>query len=244
MPGIRLINVFDVSRSLGKTPFEATPETVAKWLLTEYLPKRGGQFNYDPATRWTFELFRGSITAEQAIHYCATSGNPFGRRHNAAAIGMVAQYALSNISNCYRIAFTAVEAGRVQGQTVYIGIKAPMVRVRGRDAFVVVPGFRMSHRPVEIEIDVACSIVLAHLARDDYSAADFEYLYAGPDKSGTREFRAILGRDRQTFDRDTVDALLDVYVKGIVLAVGLGADLRPPKLAGYRVVDRDQPSMF
>ena len=119
-----------------------------------------------------------------------------------------------------------------------------MVRVRHSEAFVVVPGFRMSHRPIEAEIDVACSIVLAHLARDDYSSADFEYLYAGPGASGHREFRAILCQDRHIFDRDIVDALLDIYVKGIALAVGAGVDLHSPGLAGYRVIDPDQPSIF
>lgn len=244
MSGVRLLNVFDVSRALGRSPFLATPETVAHWLTQHYLFDGGGRFNYDPAIRATYDLFRGATTAAEAIRYCASTGNPLGRRQNAAAVSMIAGYASDNISSCYWIAFTAVEVGRVRGETVYVAIKAPMVRVRERDAFVVIPGFRMGHSPVEIEIDVACSIVLAHLARDDYSRADFEYLYAGRGASGKREFRAILGRDRQIFDRDTVDALLDVYVKGVALAVEGGADLRRPRLLGYRVVDRDQPYMF
>jgi hypothetical protein len=244
MSGIRLLNIFDVGRSLGRDPLRARPERVAEWIITEYLAKQGGLFNYDPSIRATIDLFRGATSRSEAIKYCETRGNPKGRRQNAAAIGVVAEYALANISDCYRRAFAAVEAGRVKGQTVYVGIKAPLVRVKNRKAFVVVPGFRMLYRPLEAEIDVACSIALAHLARDDYSDADFEYLYAGPSTSGGREFRAILGRDRQIFDRDTVDALLDIYVKGIALAVSAGADLRSPKLAGYRVIGPDQPSMF
>jgi hypothetical protein len=102
----------------------------------------------------------------------------------------------------------------------------------------------MSYRPVEIEIDVACSIALAHLARDDYSGADFEYLYAGPGLSDQREFRAILGRDRRILDRDTVDALLDIYVKGLDLIASAGLGFGAPRLAGYRVIDPDQPGMF
>ena len=244
MSGICLLNIFDVGRSLGRDPLKATPAKVAAWLTTEYLAKQGGLFNYDPSIRATIDLFRGATSRAEAINYCETKGNPKGRRQNAQAIGVVADYALSNISDCYLTAFTAVEAGRVKGQTVYVGMKAPLVRVRNRKAFVVVPGFRMSYRPMEAEIDVACSIALAHLGRDDYADADFEYLYAGPSTSGEREFRVILGRDRQCFDRDTVDSLLDVYVKGIALAVSAGADLRPPNLAGYRVIDSDQPSMF
>lgn len=244
MSGIRLLNVFDVSRSLGRDPFNATPESVARWVVDQYLSKRCGGFNYDPSFEATYDLFRGAATRIGAVGYCQTHGNPKGCRQNAAAVAIVADYALANISDCYRIAFTAVEAGRVRGKTIYIGIKAPMVRVRNREAFVVVPGFRMSHRPMEIEIDVACSIALAHLARDDFSGADFEYLYAGPGTSGKRDFRAIQGRDRQIFDREAVDLLLDIYVKGIALAVDAGAELRPPRLSGYRVIDSDQPSIF
>lgn len=244
MAGIRLLNIFDVSRSLGRNPLKATPETVANWLVTEYLTKQGGGFNYDPAIRATFELFRGAISRSEAIKLCETRGNPKGWRQNAEAVEAVADYALANKSECYRIRFTAVEAGRVRGHTVYVGIKAPLVRVRNREAFVVVPGYRMSHRPIEIEIDVACSIALAHLARDDYSGADFEYLYAGPEASGQRGFRAIVGRERHIFDRDAVDALLEIYVKGIDLVASGGVDLRSPRLAGYRIVDDDQPGMF
>jgi hypothetical protein len=244
MPGISLLNIFDVSRSLGPYPFRATPESVANWILTEYLPTRGAGFNYDPAMRATFDLFRGATSHSEAISYCEREGNPKGRQQNAAAVEAVADYALKNISDCYWRPFAAVEVGRVKGTTVYVAIKAPMVRVRTCQAFVVVPGFRMSHRPVETEIDVACSIARAHLARDDFSQADFEYLYAGPGASREREFRAMLGRDRQIFDRDAVDALLDVYVKGIALAVGAGADPGSARLGGYRVINPDQPSMF
>jgi hypothetical protein len=116
--------------------------------------------------------------------------------------------------------------------------------VRNKEAFVVVPGFRMLYKPVEVEIDVACSIALAHLARDDYACADFEYLHAGVNESGQRNFRAILGRDRTIFDRETVDTLLDIYVKGVDLVASAGIDLRAPRLAGYRVIDPDQPVMF
>ena len=96
----------------------------------------------------------------------------------------VAPFALSNKSACYRIGNTAVAVGRIGGHSVYIGIKSPMVRVNDGKAYVVMPGFRRSFRPTEPEIDVACSIALANLARDDFADADFEYLYAGPGASG------------------------------------------------------------
>ena len=217
---------------------------MAEWLANEYNTNRGGGFNYDPAIRATFDLFRGAITAERAIEYCGTLGNPKGRKANTEAIAEVCPYAVDNISTCYHIGFTAVAVGRFADSTVYIGIKAPMVRVNRREAFVVMPGFRKGHRPTEVQIDLACSIALATFARDDFAGADFEYLYAGPGASGKREFRAILGRDRKIFDRDSIDSLLDVYVNGVALAAKAGADIRPPKMDGYRIIDPREPGFW
>jgi hypothetical protein len=244
MSGVYLINVLDVARSLGIDPTRATPEMVAHWLVTEYLKKRGGGFNYNPAINMTFELFRGHISAELAELHCLTNGNPKGRRQNVEAIKQISSYAVSNISTCYKIGFRAVAVGRIRGEQVYVGIKAPMVRVLHDEAFVVMPGFRMSHRPVEAEIDVACSIALATFAREGYDEADFEYLYAGPGLAGQREFRSIKGRERQVFDRDAVDSLLDTYVKGVSLALDAGVESRPANLHGYSVIDPRQSSMF
>ncbi len=244
MAGISLVNVQDVARALGPEPLKVTPERVADWLLSDYVKKRNGGFNYNPSINTTYELFRGEVSFDDAVRYCSITGNPKGRRQNTDAIKQVAPYALANISTCYRIGFAAVVVGRVRGETVYIGIKAPMVRVAHHEAFVVMPGFRMSHRPIEAEIDVACSIALANFGRDDFSDADFEYLYAGPGASGQRDFRAIRGRDRNIYERDAVDALLDIYVKGVALAGQARVEIRQPNLKGYRIFDPRQPFFF
>lgn len=239
-----LLNVFDVARSLGIDPLRATPSSVADWLIAEYLQKRAGGFNYNPAINSTFDLFNGTCTAAQAELKCSTTGPAAGRQQNANAINAIAKYALDNISICYRIGYSAVAVGRVRGHTAYIGIKAPFVRLTIKGPMVVMPGYRMSHRPVETEIDVACSIALANLARDDYENADFEYLYAGPGLSGEREFRAIRGSERKVFDADALDGLLDVYVKGLAIAVNAGVELRAPSLHGYRIFDPREPGLF
>lgn len=244
MAGLYLVNVLDVARSLGANPTKATPALVADWLLAEYLKKRGGGFNYNPAINLTFDLFRGAVSRDQAILHCSSCGNPKGRRQNVEAIKQVADYALENISTCYKVGFRAVAIGRIKSEQVYVGVKAPMVRVNHDEAFVVMPGFRMSHRPVETEIDVACSIALASFARDGYDEADVEYLYAGPGISGLREFRSIRGKDRKVFDRDAIDSLLDVYVRGVAIALAAGAVSRPANLDGYSVIDPRQSSMF
>lgn len=244
MANLLLLNVLDVGRALGLDPRRATPELVAQWLITEYAKRRAGKFNYNPATNTLYDLFRGMHTFDSAALYCMTKGNPKGREQNVAAIKMVAPYAIQNISTCYRIDFSAVAVGRVKGRTVYVAIKAPIVRVVHDEAFVVLPGFRMSYRPVETEIDVACSIALAHFARDDFAGADFEYLYAGPGVSGKREFRSIHGKDRKVFDKSEVDALLDVYVRGVGLAIDSGVDVREPSFRGYRIIDPREPTFF
>jgi hypothetical protein len=244
MSSIFLVNVLDVARSLGIDPRRATPEMVAAWLIEQYLRKRGGGFNYDPAIGATFDLFRGVHTFDSAVLHCLTNGNPKGRRQNADAIKEVAPYALANVSTCYRLGHSAVVVGRVAGENVYVGIKAPMVRVVHDEAYVVMPGYRMSFRPHEPEIDVACSIALATFGRDDFADADFEYLYSGPDITGRRSFRAIKGRERHVYDRDAVDALLDVYVRGVALVLEAGLPASRPDLRGYRIIDPREPGLF
>ena len=244
MSSLLFLNVLDFARAFGSDPEKATPEEIADWLLTEYARKAGGGFNYNPAIETLRDLFRGAADYEAAVRRCISTGNPKGRRQNSEAIKVVAPYATSNLSTCYPIGFTAVVVGRIKGKNVYIGIKAPFVRVVHDGAFVVMTGFRMSNRPGERQIDLACSVALANFARDDFASADFEYLYAGPGLSGHREFRAIRGRERKIFDRDNVDALLDVYVRAVALTMEAGVEVREPNLRGYRIIDPRQPTIL
>ena len=191
-----------------------------------------------------FDLFPGGVSERQAIVHCLTKGNPNGRSQNAQAIKAVAPYVLGNISTCYRIGFSAVALGRAKGRTVYAAIKAPMVRVVHDEAFVVLPGFRMSFRPTPSQIDLACSIALSNLARDDFANADFEYLYAGPSVAGGREFQSIRGKDRLIYSDDELDELAEKFVAGVTIAIESGIDVREPNLGGYRIIDPRQPSFF
>mgnify|MGYP001102035220 CR=1 FL=1 len=241
MSSFLLINVLDTARSLGPDPFNATPKTVYDWLLEQYLSKRGGSFNYDPASLATYDLFRGAVGKEQAIEYCRTNGNPKGRDQNASAVKAVADFALANVSRCHKVGFLAVEVGRASGKSVYVGIKSPFIRIREGSANLVMPGFRMSYEPSEREIDVACAIVRAHLARDDYEQADIEYLYAGSNGAGGRAFRSILGKDRDLPDIDQVDSLLQVYVEGIDMLIRSGQKVSAPNFRGYQKRSFDQP---
>jgi hypothetical protein len=245
MSGVTLLNVLDVARSLGSQPLRATPNQVADWLLSEYLKRRGGGFNYDPAIGAVYDLFRGACSEDQAILHCMASGNPKGRGQNISAVKCISSYALQNKSTCYRIRFRALPVGRVKSQTIYVGIKAPMIRVRDGEVLVVMPGFRMSHRPAEPEIDTACSIALANFGRDDFADADFEYLYAGPGVDGRiREFRSIRGKGRNILAASEIDAVLQTYVEGVALAIEAGAENKAPRLDQYYVADDRQQMMF
>ncbi|MGN8095428.1 hypothetical protein [Methylobacterium sp. 22177] len=244
MSSFLLLNNLDVGRAFAFDPLNRKPEQIADWLLTEYVKKRGGSFNYDPAIKCLYEMFQGRLSLADAKMRCLTTGQPVGRPYNVQAIDCVGPYAVANPSTCYRIGYTAVPVGRAHGRTVYIGLKAPLLRVASGAASVVLPGFRKTSRPVGPQVDVACSIALATFARDDFSEADFEYLDAGEAAEGRRFLRVYSGRERQIYGVDDVDALLDVYVKGVALALESGVTVKDANLRGYRVIDPDQPSMF
>lgn len=250
MSTIRCIDIMDISRALGPKPFSATPRLVADWIRDEYSAKRGGGFNYDTSIGVVYDAFRGGHTLQSAVNYCLNNGNPKGRVQNAQAISAVMPYALEHPSVCHRIGLTAVSIGRFKGRTIYGKLKTPLVRVENGQAFVVMPGFRMSYRPRDMEIDFACSVARETFAQGDYHVADSEYLYAGPAPVGAigqkprRMFQAIHGKDRHQFSLDQINQLLDIFVRGVALAAEEGADLREPDLRGYRIIDPNQPGMF
>jgi hypothetical protein len=244
MSSIRALDVVDIARSLGDEPMRATPEGVAEWLLADYSKGGGGGFNYDPAILALYDAFRGWHTLKSAVLSCLTSGNPKGRRQNAEAIRAVMPYALENLSTCHRIGLTAVAIGRFDKRTVYAKIKAPLLRVGVDRSYIVMPGFRMNHRPSEVAIDVACSIAMAVFSQSNMAGTEFEYLYAGPGIGGGRQFRAIHGTGRRRFGESDIDTMLNVFVHGVAIAAGAGVSIREPKLDGYRIIDPDQPTMF
>lgn len=239
-----LTNFLDIARALGANPLNANPDNVAEFIQNEWRA-RGGVFNYNTSIGCLADLFSGKIGLDEAVEYCLEAGAPAGRKPNAKAIEIVAPYAAEHISNCYRIPFTAVPIGRLPNDgTAFMGIKAPIVRVESRQAMVVVPGFRLGHRPQGIEIDVAASLALATYARDDFSEADYEYLDCSRGSSGERELRAYRGQDRRIFDLDEVDHMLDLYVRGLAKALDSGLTAQQPNFRGYKIFDPDQPRMI
>jgi hypothetical protein len=125
-----------------------------------------------------------------------------------------------------------------------MAIKAPLVRVKRPNIFVVVPGFRLGHRPQGVEIDVAASLAVATFGRDDFHEADYEYLDCSRGLSGERELSVYHGCDRRLFTLDEVDHMLDLYVRGLALAIEGGMPAQAPNFRGYKIIDPDQPRMF
>jgi hypothetical protein len=243
MSSARALDIIDISRSLGAEPMRASPQNVCDWIVEEYSNKAGGGFNYDPSMSVIFDAFRGGHDEKSAVLACLSHGNPKGREQNASAIRTLMPYILANRSICHRIGLIAVAIGRISGKTVYAKIKAPLLRIKDGKAYVVMPGLRMSHRPDEVAIDVACSIAHAVLAQGDMARAEFEYLYAGPGLGKAREFRAIHGTGRARFDETAIDHMLNIFVEGVALAANVGVSITEPKLSGYRIIDPSQPGL-
>ena len=177
---------------------------------------------------------------------CLSSGNPKGREQNAAILRAVGAHAAANLSVCHRIGYVAVRIARYKGNNIHIGIKAPFVRVHQRGVGVFGdPRFPEGLRPQGWQIDFVCSVAANQLARDDFERAEVEYLYAGPAaRSDEREFRAYYGRQLSLFNADQVDGLLQKYVEAVVRHLEKGRGAQPGKLAGYRIVDHAQGTLF
>jgi hypothetical protein len=245
MPGLFLVNALDASRSLGPRLAQATAESVEHFLITEYLRKQGGGFNYNPSIFATGDIFRGRINTQEAIKFCESYGSPAGRKQNSKIVKLVGPHAELNQSIVHKIGFLAIRIARYKGYTIYLGLKAPYVRVRDRHGFLVIPGFRKTYLPSDEQI--AFPIALAHfqIARDDLSGIDTEYLYAGPGHGGVdRVFRAIYGEETELLSQDAIDDLLSVYVSGVIRVLERGLGLNKANLAGYRIVDPGQGNLF
>lgn len=244
MASLLLMNFLDVARCLGNEPLNARPENIAAFMKREFRPGGGG-FNYDAAIKSLPDLFRGAASVEEAIGYCASHGAPAGWKPNCEAIEIAGSYAASQRSTCYRIPFSAVPIGRLSGgRTAFMAIKAPLVRVQNDDVAVVIPGFRLGHKPIGIEIDVAASLALATFARDDFAEADYEYLDCSRGPLGHRELSVYRGRDRMIFTLDEIDHFLDIYMRGLSLAIDAGMTANNPNFRGYHVIDPNQPRMI
>lgn len=242
MSGLLLVSCLDVGRFFGRDPLRASVGDVSDRISELYLRRSGGGFNHNVVISSAQNVFSGAITAEEGIAICSTNGNPKGRVQNTAIAKAVLPYAEANLSRCHRIGFTAIVVGRYRGKSIYVGVKAPFVRVNGENSLIVLPGFRKSSRPLGREIDLACSFAANQLARDDYETADIEYLMAGP---GSGQFERVLqvlhGREMNLFSSEELDSILRTYVSAVVRHLDRGEGLRPAHLYGYRIIDPSAP---
>ncbi len=241
MPGLFLVNAIDAGRALGPRLEDATPAQVEHFFRSDYLLRKGGSFNHDTSIFATGDLFRGRITIPQAETFCLSNGSAAGREQNAAIIRVVGPYAVGRLSVVHKVGYIAIPVGRALGHTIYIGVKAPYVRVNDSEARLVIPGYRKTFIPSDEQIIFPCSLASNQIARDDFAGVLPEYLYAGPGDDGEdRKFKAVIGSPGSVLQRDQLDDLLNVYVKGIVRILEAGEGLKPARLAGYRIIDPSQ----
>jgi hypothetical protein len=209
--------------------------------MTEYLRRKGGGFNHDTSILATGDVFRGRITTRQAEQYCLSKGSPAGREQNAAIVRLVGPYAEQRHSVVHKVGYLAVPVGRFNGRSIFLGVKAPYVRINAAEGCLVIPGFRKTFLPSDDQILFPCSLAYHQIARDDFAGVLPEYLYAGPGNGGEdRVFKAVLGKPNDVLLPDQIDDLLNIYIQGIVRVLEHGHGLRNPNLTGYRVIDPDQ----
>ncbi len=246
MSSLLLVNALDASRALGPRLADASAGSVEHFFMTEYLPKRGGAFNHDTSIFATGDLFRGKIKTSEAVRYCLTNGSRAGRQQNAEIVGLVGPHAELHRSMVHKVGFLAIAVGRHKGRTLFLGVKAPFVRVeRQGDGYLVIPGYRKTYVPSDEQIGVPIALAHHQIAKDDLAGVDTEYLYAGPDLGGRdRTFRAITGSARSLLLPDQIDDLLAVYVAGIAKILDRGLGLGAARFAGYRIIDPTQGRMF
>lgn len=244
MPGLFLVNAIDAGRALGSRLHDATPAQVEHFFVTEYLRRKGGGFNHDPSIFATGDVFRGRITTLEAEQYCLSNGSPAGREQNAAIIRLVGPYAEQHRSVVHKVGYLAVPVGRYKGSTIFVGVKAPYVRINSSEGRLVIPGFRKTFLPSDEQILFPCSLAYHQIARDDFAGVLPEYLYAGPGNAGEdRVFKSVLGKPDSVLLLDQIDDLLSIYVQGIVRVLKHGEGLLKPNLSGYKIIDPAQEDL-
>ena len=238
-----LVHYLEFARSFEGNPEGATPESIAAWLQRNWLTKRGGgNWNYDPAMEVLVLAFAGHITLEQAIEHCHRYWHPHARVENERVVRCFWRYAVGNKSRVYRRSYFAAPVGRWRGRNIFIGVKAPLVRVSNDEVLAVVPIFRKNFTPCEKETDLSLTIVREFSLREGYRDIDTEYLRArGVDGSLDRRLIVDRGSHRRLYSSEQLDTFAQKYAKAVSLLADAGLGLEQPNFAGYRIWDPDQP---
>lgn len=245
MRNLRVINKFDFGRSLGPRPSEATPQSVAAFLVDEIALKAGGQFTYDAAGNAAVDGVRGRQTAQGAEDYCRKNAQPAGRMQNVYAIRASFPYFASFNCDADWLQPVAMHYATHRGCELFLGLKIPVFARKPRAPALLTPQFRRLFAPTLEQL--APAIALANRARElgAYDAGDPILVWAHPlDGTQERGLRVLTARDLPKCDDSQLDHYLNIFADGVRLALDRDLSWGEGSLKGFRIFDPDQPSML
>jgi len=242
MSSVFLINHLDFARSFEGCPEKATPETIAAWLKSNWLKKRGGgSWNYVPAMDVLVLAFMGGITLQESLQYCRKYWHPRGRLENELVVQSFWRFAQENRSRVYKRSFLAAPIGRWQGRNIFLGIRAPLIRVTGDELLAVMPVFRKAFVPNVAETNLSMTAVREFCLREGYPDINIELMRAvGIDGSLERRLVVERGSERQMYSSEDFDTFAAKFAGAVALLADAGLGLQQPNFKGYRVWDPDQ----
>ena len=245
MPGIFLVDNVDFARSLGDEPEKATEDSVSAWLQAEWIGKGGGVFNYVPSMMGLVDGFAGRISKKQAVSHCRAYWHPRGRIENEAVVEAFWPFVTENVCTVYKRSFLAAPIGRWEDQTIYLGVKVPLIRVTKDNVLATMPVFRKTFVPNEKALNVALTGVREFCLREGYSDIEPELIRAlGVSGQIDRQLFVAQGHARALYSGDAFDEFANVFTKAVVRLANNGIGLERPNFRGYRVMDPDQKGMF
>ncbi len=245
MTSLFLVDNLDFSRSFGEVPEVATIDSVADFLRTEWIGKKGGRFNYATSMSILADAFSGMLTREQAISLCKAYWHPRGRIENEQVVSSFWDYVSKNRCTVYRRKFLAAPIGKWKGQIIYLGVKVPLIRVVDGVVLATMPVFRKNFVPGQRPIDLALTGVREFCLREGYPDIEPEFIRAAG-ISGVIERQLVVEKagERNLYSSDAFDHFANIFVGAVAKLADSGVGLSKPSFRGYRVMDPDQPGMF
>lgn len=246
MKNFSILDVMDIARALGQNPLEATPHSVFVFLRDNYLKPSGGGFNYNPAIEALRFGLDGKFSFDDAIHHVTSVGAPFGQKYNRAVIEAIWPIVEENEDKAYTLKYSAVPLRRINGKTIYMSIKSPVLTVNSdREISIKLTNFRNTFAPNFEQKRFMMSTTNQVLARDDFDNASVDLIEA---RSINGEVERSLSRlnssEVDLFDIDRVEDLLTIYTNGVEMLFENGYDTREADLSRFRVVNPDAPDLF
>ena len=246
MKNFAILDIMDIARALGENPKEATPYNVFEFLKTNYLKPSGGSFNYNASIEALRKGLQGKLSLTDAINHVTSVGAPFGHKYNKAVVNAIWPVIEENTAKAYPLKFTAVALRRLNGKTIYMSIKAPVITVTSNQFISIkLTNFRNTFAPNHDQKTFMMSAVKQVLARDDFEEATVDLIEArSTDGQLERSLSRINSSDVELYELERVEDLLTIYTQGIEMLFDNGFETKEANLSRFRVVDPNAPDLF